>query len=112
MVLVVLCVPNAMIHKTCLPYFKGEMKFPFGAKGEAALDELQSPFQRYFRCRGQKQMKVIRHHHKLMRQKATLSPTPQEHPSKGQPCDRTGEARDAPRSLRYASIGLLGAFHQ
>ena len=50
------------------------MKFPFGAKGEAALDELQSLFQRYFRCRGQKQMKVIRHNHKLMQQKATLAP--------------------------------------
>src|SRR5882757_4497921 len=74
MVLVVLCVPNAMIHKTCLPYFKGEMKFPFGAKEEAALDELQSLFQRYFRCRGQKQMEVIRHNHKLMQQKASLSP--------------------------------------
>jgi hypothetical protein len=58
-VFVILWVANAVIHQTCLPYFKSKMNFPFRAIGETALDELQCPFQRDFRRRCQQQMEVI-----------------------------------------------------
>jgi hypothetical protein len=73
MVFVILCVANAVIHETCLPYFKSKMNFPFRAIGETALDELQCLFQRDFRCRCQQQMEVIGHNHKFMQQKPPLS---------------------------------------
>jgi hypothetical protein len=69
MVFVILCVANAVIHETCLPYFKSKMNFPFRAIVETALDELQCLFQRDFRCRCQQQMEVIGHDQKFMQQK-------------------------------------------
>jgi hypothetical protein len=72
-VFVIPCVANAVIHETCLPYFKSKMNFPFRAIGETALDELQCLFQRDFRCRSQQQMEVIGHDHKFMQQKPPLS---------------------------------------
>jgi hypothetical protein len=44
LVFVILCVANAVIHETCLPYFKSKMNFPFRAIGETALDEIAVPF--------------------------------------------------------------------
>jgi len=64
---------NAVVQKTCLPYFKSKMNLPFRAIGETALDELQCLFQRDVRCRCQPQMEVIGHDHKCMQQKPPLS---------------------------------------
>jgi hypothetical protein len=72
-VFVVLCVANAVIYETCLPYFKSEMNFPFRTIGETALDELQWLFQRDFRCRCQQQMEVIGRDHKFVQQKPLLA---------------------------------------
>ena len=72
-VFVILWIANAVIHETCLPYFKRKRIFPFRAKGETALNELQCLFQRYFRRRCKEQMKVIGHDHKVMQEKPPLS---------------------------------------
>ena len=71
--LVVLCVTNAVIHETGLPYFKSKMYFPLRAIRETTFDQLQCLFQRDFRCRGQQQMEVIGHDYKFMQQKPLLS---------------------------------------
>jgi len=63
-----------MIYEAFLPYFKGEIHFPFRAKGETALDELQSLFQWDFRCRCQQQVEMIGHDYKFMQEKPSLSP--------------------------------------
>ena len=34
-VFIILCVANAVIHETCLPYFQREINFPFGAMGHS-----------------------------------------------------------------------------
>jgi len=62
-----------MIYEAFLPYFKGEIHFPFRAKGETALDELQSLFQWDFRCRCQQQVEMIGHDYKFMQEKPSLS---------------------------------------
>ena len=95
--LIILCVANAVIHETCLPYFQREMNFPFRAIGETALDELQCLFQRDFRCRCQQQMEVIGHDHKFMQQKPPplSSILRKDYPGpEAEPCDRIEEARD------------------
>jgi hypothetical protein len=50
-VFVILRVANAVIHETCLPYFKSKMNLPFRATGETALDELQCLFRAGFPLR-------------------------------------------------------------
>jgi hypothetical protein len=63
-VLVVLCVANAVIDETGLP---------LRAIRETTLDQLQCLFQWDFRCRGQQQMEVLEHDYKFMQQKPTPS---------------------------------------
>jgi len=72
-VFVVLVIANAVIHETCLPYFKSKMNFTFRAKRKPALDELQCLFQRYFRCGCEQQMEMVGHDDKVMQQKPPLS---------------------------------------
>ena len=43
-VFVILCVANAVIYKTCLPYLRSKMDFLFRPIGETALDELECLF--------------------------------------------------------------------
>ncbi len=66
MMFVILCVTNAVIHETGLPYFKSKMYFPLRGIRETAFDQLQCLFQRDFRCRGEQQMEVIGHDYKFM----------------------------------------------
>ena len=71
-VVVFLCVANAVIYETRLPYFKSKMNFPFRAIGETALDEWQCFFQRDVRSRRQQKMEVIGHDDKVMQEQAPL----------------------------------------
>jgi hypothetical protein len=114
-VFVILCVVNAVIHKTCLPYFVRKRIFPLRAKGETTLDELQCLLQRYFRCRCQQQMEVIGHDHKVMQEKPSLSSILRKNiyqklshaiglEKRATPVCRRGHEE------RYGVIGQLGAF--
>lgn len=62
MPLKILAVPDSMICETRLPYRTLRLQ----AKRKSSLDELDSPFQRYFGRRSDQRMKVVGHDHEVM----------------------------------------------
>ena len=64
-------ISNSMIREASLPDFPRVLEFFFRSEGEPAFDELDRLFEtRYGSNRG---MKVLRHHHEVMKQESTLA---------------------------------------